>query len=210
MSRKILAIGGSVIKTARPELKRIIDFGDIEILIHNGGSIFHDFQISIDKNLSSHSYPIDDLLKSYECNREASEYLSAWFRGRPAPVGSATKLCEERNIKVLMFTGLACDFWQLFEEDWNIFSLRARKDFYYLCDRFKTYFHYICMGSAAIHPEVFLKAIAVAKPKNFRADVVDFLDVYRPRTRVAIYGKYYKITHKKFFDGWKEYLSYDI
>jgi len=57
------------------------------------------------------------------------------------------------------------------------------------------------MGSAVIHPEVFIKAVAVSKPSKFKADVVDFLDMYRPRTRVAKYGIYYQITHQEYLKG---------
>jgi hypothetical protein len=59
------------------------------------------------------------------------------------------------------------------------------------------------MGSAVIHPEVFVKALAIAKPKEFQADVVDFLpDQYRPKTRVARYGKYHCMTHKEYLTHW--------
>ena len=102
-----------------------------------------------------------------------------------------------------MFTGLACDFWQIFAGQlfWQQLGNKAYIDFNKLKRRFKDPFHYICMGSAVIHPEVFLKAVA-GQDTEFRADVVDFLDMYRPRTRVAKYGKYYKTTHKEFLDNW--------
>ena len=54
--------------------------------------------------------------------------------------------------------------------------------------------------SAIIHPELFIKAIAVSKPTDFKADVVDFIDMYRPRTRVSKFGTYYKMTHKEYLE----------
>ena len=51
-----------------------------------------------------------------------------------------------------------------------------------------------------MHPEIFIKAVAIAKPQNFTADVVDFLEMYRPRTRVARFGTYYKMTHVEYFN----------
>ena len=45
--KRILAIGGHVIKTAGYELLRVIKANKVEMLIHNGGSLFHDFQLSI-------------------------------------------------------------------------------------------------------------------------------------------------------------------
>jgi len=84
-----------------------------------------------------------------------------------------------------------------------VIAKKCREDFDVLTARMKSdNFHYVCMGSAVIHPEVFIKCIALAKPKSFRADVVDFLDMYRPRTRVAIYGHYYRMAHQDFLSDW--------
>ena len=77
--------------------------------------------------------------------------------------------------------------------------------FYYfeqLRERLEKPFHYVCMGSAVIHPEVFTKAIASIIRPDFTADVVDFLDMYRPRTRISQYGEYYKMTHKEYLGKW--------
>jgi len=105
------------------------------------------------------------------------------------------------NIPTLLFTGLGCDFWQLFKTEWDLLGKQAYRDFTTLCLTFKKEFHYICMGSAVIHPEVFIKAIAVSKPAKFKADVVDFLDMYRPRTRVAKFGTYYQMSHQEYLKG---------
>jgi hypothetical protein len=204
LEKVIIAIGGAVIKTAKSELYELIERNKVEMLIHNGGSIFHDFQTSIDYNVinrESKSYSLDELMENLECNKEASELVWNWIEGDPAPVGSVSELCEEKKIPVLLFTGMACDFWQLFREDWSLYARKAKNDFDILCDRMTKPFHYICMGSAVIHPEVFVKALSVTRPKKFKADVVDFLDMYRPRTRIAKYGKYYKMTHKRFIEN---------
>ena len=206
--KKILAIGGAVIKTAKPELREVIIKDKIEMLIHNGGSIFHDFQQAIDENLKSHSYPIKDLLVSMECNRRASELVWDWLDTKLAPDNSITKLCHEKNIPVLLFTGLACDFWHMFgdQPQWSKLGSYTYGFFDNLVNRFEQdIFHYICMGSAVIHPEVFIKALAQAQLKHkFFADVVDFKDMYRPKTRIAQFGKYYLMTHKEFLTQWPE------
>lgn len=209
MDRRIVAIGGAVIKTARQELKEVIKLGGVDMLIHNGGSIFHDFQLATEK-LKSHSYSISELLDSFECNKPASYKVLNWIKGGSSPSDSVTDLCNRKDIPVLMFTGLACDFWQLFIEDWGVIASRAQKDFEFLVDRFSKKFHYLCMGSAVIHPEVFLKAVAMAKPDYIKADVVDFLDMYRPKSRVAVYGSYYKMTHKEFLVEWISSLQEGI
>lgn len=198
--KKIIAIGGAVIKTAKKELREYIENDHVEMLIHNGGSIFHDFQQATDPNLKGHSYPLDNLMDDYSCNKEASEYVWEFIEWGESPEGSITHLCRIKKIPVLLFTGLGCDFWQLFStsSQWGAYG---RESYYYfeeLVKRFKTKFHFINMGSAVIHPEVFTKAIAVAKNKNFKADVVDFKEMYRPRTRVAKYGNYYTMSHTEF------------
>lgn len=204
--KKILAIGGAVIKTARDELRKVIEQNQVEMLIHNGGSIFHDFQLTMDDCGGKTSYPLDDLLEDYQCNQPASREVLKWIAGYPAPEGSITHLCESKGISVLLFTGLACDFWQMFgnQNDWETLATNAYFSFKFLSGRFKSPFHYICMGSAVIHPEVFIKALAKNKPEIFKADVVDFLDMYRPRTRISKYGHYYKMTHKEFLSMWLE------
>lgn len=204
MNKRILAIGGHVIKTARLDLEKVIKRGNVEMLIHNGGSIFHDFQLSTDLLLNSignHSYSLDKLIENPGINRPTSLVLWSWIEGKEeAPDGSITKLCESLSIPVLLFTSLGCDFWHLFkgEEYWAQLAKRMYVDFDILRTRLKYPFHYVCMGSAVIHPEVFTKAISGIQKPKFRADVVDFLDMYRPRTRVAKYGEYYKVTHKEY------------
>ena len=196
----LIAIGGAVIKTAKEELRAVIENNQVEMLIHNGGSIFHDFQQELE-DLESHSYPLDDLMDDYSRNQYASKYVWQWVYGGYAPQNSITKMCKDMNIPVLLFTSLGCDFWQMFArpEDWGAYGRNAWYDYRKLVLRFKSEpFHYVCMGSAVIHPEVFTKALAESKQKEFRADVVDFLDMYRPRTRVAKYGKYYKMTHREY------------
>jgi len=200
--RKILAIGGAVVKTTHEQLKEIILKDEIEMLIHNGGSIFHDFQRTT-QFLKDHSYPLDDLLDDYECNRKSSVHVWNWIKDGIAPKESATELCVRNNIPVLLFTVLGADFWHLFSNEWDTFGSFTKNCFDKLCSRFFVDdFHFVNMGSSVVHPEVFIKAIAVSKPKKFKADVVDFKARYRPRTRVARYGKYYKVTHKEFFDLW--------
>lgn len=201
--KKIVAISGSVIKTAKPELRKFIEDGHVEMLIHNGGSIFHDFQQETDPNLKDHSYPLSDLLIDYSCNKYASTLVWEWLDYVESPENTITKLCHDMQIPVLMFTGSFCDFWQTFGSEAQHENLGRYYYFFYkeLVDRFREdNFHYLCLGSAVIHPEVFIKAIAESKPTKFVADVVDFKkDVYREKTRVACYGKYYNMTYKDYF-----------
>lgn len=215
---RIVAIGGSVIKTAWDEIKEVASRRMFDVLIHNGGSVFHDFQRASEK-LESHSYPLDDLIKDFEPNRQASEMVWGWMGHveESIPHGSLTAICVEKEIDTLLFTGLGCDFWQIFEPFymWAEIGLRCGRDFGKLCEYMEQPFHFVNLGSAVIMPEVFSKALAISKPRNFRADVVDFLDMYRPRTRVAKYGTYYQMEHKTYLTKvlndeikWRERLIY--
>ncbi|MCJ7747942.1 MAG: hypothetical protein MUP27_09365 [Desulfobacterales bacterium] len=202
----IVAIGGAVIKTAWEEIKEIAQKGWIDVLIHNGGSLFHDFQRATNPELGSeHSYSLSKLMSDYSVNEPTAKMVWAWLRGEiAAPEGSLTRICEDHGMDVLMFTIPGADFWHLFDRGWELLGSRMSEDFFILCNRMRDPFHFICMGSAVVMPEVFTKALADVRPKDFKADVVDFLDMYRPRTRVACYGTYYQMEFKEFFKQWKE------
>ena len=201
---RILAIGGTVTKTAYDEIKEVTQRGLFDILIHNGGSVFHDFQRATE-TLPSHSYPLSDLLLDYEPNRKASELVWHWIKTGFAPAGILTTICNNSIYNVMLFTALGADFWQLFDSHWELIAYKSKIDFDILCGLMKSPFHYICMGSAVVHPEVFVKALAVAKPKEFRGDVVDFKMMYRPKTRIvqlAKSGRYWNMEHKTFLINW--------
>lgn len=208
--KKILAIGGAVIKTARDDLATIIQQNQIEMLIHNGGSLFHDFQLAVDPPPHKmHSYTLEHLMDDRKVLSITNNRIRQYFYslGENVPNDTITKLCYDMDIQVLMFTGLACDWWQFSMHDWGRFARFAKVHFDVLTERFKRdRFHYICMGSAVIHPEVFIKALALAGVHQektwFKADVVDFKKMYRPLTRVSQYGDYYQMTHERYLQQW--------
>jgi len=195
--KKIFGIGGAVIKTGAGEyLKKNID--EVEMIMFNGGALFHDFQLALEGYTS---VPIDELTKTTERIKDTSLYLWDWLRGKKTtPEGSLAKLCEDKNIPVLMFTGIACDYWQMFDNEWELIGANCKKYFDLLKTRLhEKPFHYINLGSAVIMPEVFLKALSGSNQK-FRADVVDFRKMYRPETRVAPHGEYFQMNFKQFFE----------
>ena len=74
----ILAIGGAVIKTAYEEIKECARRKMFDVLIHNGGSLFHDFQRATEFDklpTNSNSYPLRLLLDYPELNKEASQLV---------------------------------------------------------------------------------------------------------------------------------------
>lgn len=175
------------------------------MLIHNGGSIFHDFQLATSTELVTrqiHSFPLDEVVEDPNITKTAGLRVWEWVLGSKnyAPEKSITHLCQGMGIPVLMFTVPGADFWQLFKggDAWAEMGRAAFHHFSELRLRFRDPFHYVCMGSAVIHPEVFTKAISGLKLPKFQADVVDFKIMYRPSTRIAKYGDYYVITHKQY------------
>jgi hypothetical protein len=206
--RTIVAIGGAVIKTAWPEIKEAASRGMIDVLIHNGGSIFHDFQMATEEkfhNPMGAYYSLDTMLENPELAKPTAKLVWEWLRRGSCPEGTLTKIMTIQAIPPLMFTAPGCDFWHLFRSDgdWELLARFIKQNLAILIGFMRNDFHYICMGSAVIHPEIFKTSLALAKPKNFRADVVDFLPhQYRPETRVARYGEYFTMPHKDFLNGW--------
>lgn len=202
----ILGIGGAVIKTAMEELVEVIKARKIDVLLHCGASVFHDFQRNTE-NLEYHSHTLDSLLKDYTLDRDASSLVWKWIRHGYAPDKTITNLCYENNIEVMLFAALGTDFWQLFCDEWGLIANKCHDDFYRLCEIIgKDNFTYINMGSSVIMPEVFAKALAligIDNLKHFKAHVVDFIpNQYRPLTRVSRYGKYFRLTHASFLRKW--------
>jgi len=202
----IVGIGGAVIKTAMEELRAVIQAKKIDVLIHSGASIFHDFQRNTE-SLESHSHPLDELINDYSINRAASEKVWTWLHDGYCPFGSITCDCIHTQTEVLLSSMLGTDFWHLFCDDWELIARKCHQDFWRLCELIgEDRFIFVNMGSAVLMPELFTKALAVVGVDNltdFRAYVVDFLpDQYRPKTRVAKYGKYFHMTHKDFLQKW--------
>ncbi len=202
----ILALGGAAIKTAWEEVKEVVQEGKVDMLLHNGASLFHDCQRATER-IEGHSYPLETILKNVEILRPASMLVWEWVEKSIAPSGSVTRLCSNNGISVLLFSAPGCDFWQTFGSfyQWETLGSIARYGFNRLVDRMKKPpFRFLSLGSAVTFPEVFTKALAVARPKrkSFRADVVDFLEMYRPRTRIAPYGSYYNMEIKEFLQKW--------
>jgi hypothetical protein len=203
--KKILAIGGAVMKTeARGYLWDVAE--DIEMLLVNGGALFHDFQMAIEGYTS---VSLDEL----NVSMERIEYICGFVArhiayNAKAPAGSFINLMREQRKPVLLFTGLGCDYWQKYLMGWERLAKRAERDFNTLCTRFRSEpFHFINMCSAVIMPEVFQKAIQGVPEKYIHADVIDFLDMYRPRTRVAKYGEYYQMDVVEYMKLWAKEVN---
>jgi len=203
--KKIAFVGGAVMKTpARQTLFRVLE--DVEILCLNGGALFHDFQMALE---GFTSVPLDEINVSMNRIEESCKYVVDWLMGgEEAPEGSIVDACDDRGIDILMFTAQGCDYWQMFLEDKKSSLWIFDKDFKRLRDRFMSApFHYLNICSAVIGPEVFQKCIQGVPVSYIKADVCDFLDMYRPRTRVAKYGNYYKMDVEDFMKRWVEEMK---
>lgn len=189
---------------ARELLFDVLD--DIEMVALNGGALFHDFQMALE---GFTSVPLEELNKSMERIEFSCGYTARWIQGYvKAPPGSFTRMCEVSHKPVLLFTVPGADYWSKFLIGWQLLGSRMENDFQLLCSRFKRgKFHFVNMCSAVVMPEVFQKAIQGVPQEYIRADVVDFLDMYRPKTRVARYGEYYLMSAEEYLKKWIEEKS---
>lgn len=173
----ILGIGGRIIKENYDDVKKIADKKLVDIIICNGSVPFHDFQRTTE-NLKSHSIPLADLLDDYTLDEKSSRLVWEWIYNNEVPKGSLVDICNSRGIKVLLFASLGTDFWQLFphvmpKDDWKLVSEKTYENFSLLVEIMKNPFTFICMGSEAHLPEVFVKALALSKQKEFNSISID-------------------------------------
>jgi hypothetical protein len=187
---KILALGGRPIKENYDQIKEIIRKRNIDALMLSGCAIFHDFQITTESLDGKHSIPLDKLLEDYTLDEKASHLVWKYYYTEEAPKGSLVDHAQLNNIPVLLFSDLGTDFFHLFpyisgEYDWQKVAERSYDDFACLVSIMRdTSFIFICMGSEAHLPEIMVKALAVAKPTNYKTISIDPEGMgYRLRTR---------------------------
>lgn len=189
----ILAIGGRPVKENYQTLKAVVREKKIDVLMISGCAIFHDFQQSTEDLKGKHSISLDELLKDYTLDEKASILVWDYYYENEAPKDSIIHLAQLNDIPILLFSDLGTDFFHLFpynmmwggQYDWVKAADRSYRDFRHLVEYMTNQpFTFICMGSEAHLPEIFIKALAVAKPKSFSSISIDPEGIgYRLRTR---------------------------
>ena len=198
----ILGIGGRIIKENYEDIKKIADKKLVDIIICNGSVPLHDFQRTTE-DLESHSIPLVDLLEDYTLDEKVSRLVWEWIYNNEVPKGSLIDICNSKGIKVLLFASLGTDFWNLFNYntpkfDWRLVAEKTYENFNLLVDAMRKPFTFICMGSEAHLPEVFVKALALSKQKEFNSISIDPEGkCYRLRTR---FKEHKIISFKDYFE----------
>jgi hypothetical protein len=210
----VWGIGAHVIKTGvSPVLIDLMRRGYVSALAMNGAGIIHDFEIAlagatsedVDESLGPGRFGMAD-----ETGRLLNEIISA---ASPAGLGfgqavgryltqnnalhrdvSLTAVACEAGIPVTVHVGIGTDIIHMHPQASGAaigdVSLRDFRYFTSCVARLKGGVYINC-GSAVILPEVFLKAVALAR--NRGADLrglttvnIDFMRMYRPQTNVVM------------------------
>ena len=209
----VWGIGAHVIKTGvSPVLIDLMERGYVSALAMNGAGLIHDFEIALS---GATSEDVDESLgpgrfgMAEETGRELNEAIAAARsagkglgqgvaeslarRGAPHAASSLLVAAHRLNIPVTVHVALGTDIIHMHPAaqgaDIGDTSLR---DFRYLASivvRLEAGVYLNC-GSAVILPEVFLKAVALARNRGASLEGlttvnIDFARLYRPQTNVV-------------------------
>jgi len=207
----VFGMGGHVIKTGMgPLLIKLLENNFITCLAGNGAVAIHDFELAafgntseyVENNLTKGRFGFVKetaqlFFKALKPNLGLGESLGRFMQDNP-------KLFPNRNISVLfnaykhripmtIHTAIGAEtIYQHPECRGNILGALSFRDFKIFANQLLNLGNggvYLNLGSAVIMPEVFLKALTVAKNinpkvKKFYTANFDMIDHYRPRENV--------------------------
>jgi hypothetical protein len=212
----VLLVGGPVIKTGLgPLLVDWIGRGIATHLALNGAAAIHDFELAafgatsedVEAGLADGTFGMAEETGS-EMNRAlregaarrqgAGQALASWLARRSAlaaPEVSVLIACHRHGVPVTVHAAIGADIiHQHPAADGAALGDTAHRDFRRLAAALPTLHDggvVLNLGSAVLLPEVFLKALAVARnlepgqPAGFVAADFDMIRHYRPRTNVV-------------------------
>jgi hypothetical protein len=209
----VWGIGAHVIKTGvSPVLIDLMERGYVSALAMNGAGIIHDFEIAlsgatsedVDESLGPGRFGMADetgrLLNAVV--RQAAERQSGlgqavgeFLAGREAPHGSRSLsvAAHRLGIPLTVHVALGTDIVHMHPDASGAaigdVSLRDFRYFTSCVARLDDGVYLNC-GSAVVLPEIFLKAVALARNKGIPLDGlttinIDFMRMYRPHTNVV-------------------------
>jgi hypothetical protein len=209
----VWGIGAHVIKTGvSPVLINLMERGFVSALAMNGAGIIHDFEIALS---GSTSEDVDEALGPgrFGMAEETGRLLNAVIRdaasrqqGLGQAVGdyldreqaphadaSLTATAHRLGIPVTVHVALGTDIIHMHPDaSGAAIGEASLRDFRYFtsCVARLTGGVYINCGSAVVLPEVFLKAVALARNRGISLEGlttvnIDFLRMYRPQTNVV-------------------------
>jgi len=209
----VWGLGAHVVKVGvTPWLVKLMESGHLTHLALNGAGVIHDFELAYCGETSEDvAAAIRD--GSFGMARETGELLGALFSAPEAtvtglgnhvaraiaesdyPHRDISLLAAAHRLKVPVSVHIAFGADVLHHHpalDWGACARAARRDFELLLEAVYTLDGggvYLNVGSAVLLPEVFLKAVSVARNvgqplAKFTTAVLDMLDHYRPRENV--------------------------
>ena len=209
----VWGIGAHVIKTGvSPVLIDLMRRGYVSALAMNGAGVIHDFEIALS---GATSEDVDDTLgpgrfgMAEETGRQLNEIVrgaserkeglgqavAAHLATRNAPFadGSLAVAAHRHGIPLTVHVALGTDIVHMHPDaSGSAIGDASLRDFRYFtsCVARLEGGVYVNCGSAVVLPEVFLKAVALARNKGIALDRlttvnIDFLRMYRPHTNVV-------------------------
>jgi hypothetical protein len=212
----ILLMGGHVIKTGLvPFVVRLLDEGLVTLVASHGAGLVHDVELSL---FGRTSEDVDQALRTGEfgMDEEASRLINVWIReaardGDGLGDGVGRRLASEladrgrdpdagwlaaaarRGVPATLHVSIGTDIFQQHPEfDAAAAGEASARDFRILAHHLTGASGGVVLnwGSAVILPEVFLKALSVARNLGYPADglttaAFDFVRHYRPAENVV-------------------------
>lgn len=206
-------LGAHVVKTGlAPVIIDLMDRGYVSALATNGAGVIHDFELALS---GSTSEDVDEALgpgrfgMAEETGRQLNgainegvarglgigQSVGAWLR-RAAPPHEQLSLlaaADRRGIPVTVHVGLGTDIIHMHPAaSGAALGEGSLRDFRYFASNVARLGGgvYLNCGSAVVLPEVFLKAVALARNRGAALDGLttvnmDFVRLYRPQTNVV-------------------------
>lgn len=212
----ILLLGGHVIKVGLgPLLRVLIDRGVISHIAMNGAAAIHDFELTayggtsedVAEGLSDGTFGMAEetgaemnaaIATAAREDRGLGEGFGRYLATRKNNAGPGVSLflaCQERDVPVTVHPAIGAEIiHQHPTSDGAALGSTAHRDFRRLAGSLPTIDDggaVLNCGSAVIMPEVFLKALTIArnlnagKPTHFLAADLDMQRHYRPRVNVV-------------------------
>lgn len=209
----IWGIGAHVIKTGlSPVLIDLMDRGFVSALATNGAGVIHDFEIAlggatsedVDEALGPGRFGMaeetgrllnDAIREGVSHGLGLGQAVGAFLRDRSAPYGQVSLLAQAaaRDIPVTVHVAIGTDITHMHPAaSGAAIGEGSLRDFRYFVSNVARLERgvYLNCGSAVVLPEVFLKAVALARNQgrpltDLTTVNIDFARLYRPHTNVV-------------------------
>jgi hypothetical protein len=209
----VWGLGAHVIKTGlSPVLIDLMERGYVSAIATNGAGVIHDFELAlsgatseeVDEALGPGRFGMADetgrqlnaaINEGVGCGLGIGQAVGAWLRRASPAHGDLSLLAaaDRLGVPVTVHVGIGTDIIHMHPDaSGAALGEGSLRDFRYFVSnvaRLEAGVYLNC-GSAVVLPEVFLKAVALARNRGVRLDGLttvnlDFVRLYRPQTNVV-------------------------